>query len=106
MVKRGEVWLVALDPTVGVEIQKTRPCLVVSPPEIHDNLRIVLVSPMTSGSRPLPFRVPIRFQGIDGFVVLEQTRAVDKRRMLKRLGEAPATTLQETLATLSDLFAL
>jgi len=70
MVKRGEIWLAALDPTIGSEIQKTRPCLIISPAEIHDHLRTVIVAPMTSKSRAAGFRVPISFQGIDGLVLL------------------------------------
>src|SRR5271154_4746923 len=61
-VRRGEIWLAALDPTVGVEIQKTRPCVVVSPAEMHDFLRTVTVAPMTTGSRPAPYRIPLRFR--------------------------------------------
>ncbi len=62
VVTRGDVWLVALDPTVGSEIQKTRPCVIISPPEMHDHLRTVIVAPMTTGSRPAPFRIPISFE--------------------------------------------
>jgi len=63
VVKRGEIWLVNLDPTVGSEIQKTRPCVVISPPEMHDYLRTALVAPMTTGSHPAPFRIPVRHGG-------------------------------------------
>jgi mRNA interferase MazF len=104
MVKRGDVWLVGLDPTVGSEIQKTRPCLVVSPPEIHDHLRTVIVAPMTSGSRPAGFRVPVSFQGVDGVVLLEQSRALDKRRLVKRLGQVPDAVLRQVLRTLRELY--
>jgi mRNA interferase MazF len=82
VVRRGEIWLVTLDPTAGSEIQKTRPCLVISPAEIHDHLRTVIVAPMTSGSRPAGFRIPVRFDGVDGLILLEQSRALDKRRLL------------------------
>ena len=105
MVKRGEIWLAALDPTVGSEIQKTRPCLVVSPDEIHAHLRTVIVAPMTSGSRPAGFRVPISFRGTDGLVLIEQSRALDKRRLLKRLGAAPDTVVAEVLRTLREFYA-
>jgi mRNA interferase MazF len=73
MVKRGDVWLAALDPTVGSEIQKTRPCVIVSPPEIHEYLRTVIVAPMTSGSRPAGFRVPVKFQGWAGSSCLSRS---------------------------------
>lgn len=104
MVKRGEVWLATLDLTVGSEIQKTRPCLVVSPPEMHDHLRTVIVAPMTTGSRPAGFRVPIRFKGKDGLVLLDQIRTLDKRRLVSRLGAAREETLTATLATLRAAF--
>jgi mRNA interferase MazF len=104
MVKRGEVWLVALDPTVGSEIGKTRPCVVVSPPEIHDHLRTVIVAPMTSGSRPAGFRVPVSFQGVGGLILLEQVRTLDKRRLVRRLGEVSDEVLKQALRTLRELY--
>ncbi len=103
--KRGEVWLVELDPTVGSEIQKTRPCLIVSPPELHDHMRTVIVAPMTTGSQGAGFRVEISFQGKTGRIVLDQIRAVDKRRLVKRLGSAPEQTVSQTLTTLQNIFA-
>jgi mRNA interferase MazF len=75
---RGEVWLAALDPTQGSEIRETRPCLVVSPAELHDHLRTVTVAPMTTASRAAPFRVAVRFGGKDGLVLLDQIRTLDK----------------------------
>ncbi|RXT50468.1 growth inhibitor PemK [Bosea sp. Tri-44] len=105
MVKRGEIWLAALDPTIGSEIQKTRPCLVISPPEIHDHLRTVIVAPMTSGSRPAGFRVPVQFQGVDGLILLEQSRALDKQRLRKKLGSISDATLGQVLQTLRELYA-
>ena len=104
MVKRGDIWLATLDPTVGSEIQKTRPCLIISPAEIHDHLRTVIVAPLTSKSQPAGFRVPISFQGTDGLILLEQSRALDKRRLLKRLGSAPPETLSRALAVLRELY--
>lgn len=104
MVMRGEIWLAALDPTVGSEIQKTRPCLIISPAEIHDHLRTVIVAPLTSKSRPAGFRVPISFQGTDGLILLEQSRALDKKRLLKRLGAAAPSTLSRALAVLRELY--
>lgn len=103
-VKRGEVWLAALDPTVGAEIRKTRPCVIVSPPEIHDWLRTVLVAPMTSGSQPAPFRIPVSFAGKAGLILPEQMRALDKTRLVKRLGALDDATLAALLAVLRDTF--
>ena len=104
MVKRGDVWLAALDPTIGSEIRKTRPCLIVSPPEIHDHLRTVIVAPMTSGSRPAGFRAPISFQGVEGLILLEQARALDKRRLVKNLGQVPDEVLKPALRVLRELY--
>lgn len=103
--RRGEVWLAALDPAVGSEIQKTRPCVVISPPELNAHLRTVIVAPMTTGSRPAPFRVAITFEGLSGLVLLDQIRTLDRRRLVKKLGRAAPATLSRTLAVLRALFA-
>ena len=105
MVRRGEIWLVALDPTLGSEIRKSRPCIVISPPEMHDYLRTVIVAPMTTGSRPAPFRIPIRFQRKAGLILLDQIRTLDKIRLVKRLGQANEATLNRTLDGLQTMFA-
>ena len=105
MVKRGEIWLVNLDPTVGSEIQKNRPCVVISPPEMHDYLRTALVAPMTTGSHPAPFRIPVRHGGKQGLILLDQIRAVDKTRLVKRAGAITPATLSATLAALAEIFA-
>jgi mRNA interferase MazF len=103
-VKRGDIWLAALDPTVGGEIQKTRPCLIVSPDELNAHLRTVIVAPMTSGGRPAPFRVPIRFQRKQGLALPDQLRTLDKTRLVKRLGKADRATLAAVLAVLVEMF--
>jgi mRNA interferase MazF len=104
VVARGEIWLVALDPTVGSEQKKTRPCVVVSPPELHDHLRTVIVVPMTTGSRPASFRIPIAFESKDGLILLDQIRTIDKARLIKQIGSISATTLDVTLGTLREMF--
>lgn len=104
MVVRGEVWLAALDPTGGSEIQKTRPCVVVSPPEMHDHLRTVIVAPMTTGSHAAPYRVPVSFDGKKGLILADQIRALDKTRLVKRLGDVGPKTLSATLAVLQETF--
>jgi mRNA interferase MazF len=101
---RGEVWLAALDPTIGSEIQKTRPGLVVSPPEMNDRLHTSIVAPMTSGSRPAPSRIPVRFQGVSGLIPLDQIRTLDKRRLIQLIGTVSAATLSATLARLREIF--
>jgi mRNA interferase MazF len=103
-VQRGEVWLAALDPTIGAEIQKTRPCVVVSPPEMHDFLRTVTVAPMTTGSRPAPYRITLRFRGKDGLILLDQLRTLDKLRLVRRLGVVTGNTLRLTLAASREMF--
>ena len=105
MVARGEVWLAALDPTVGSEIRKTRPCVVISPAEMHDHLRTAIVAPMTTGSRDAPFRIPVTFGGKKGLVLLDQIRTLDKARLVKRLGVLPGATLTATLNILQEVFA-
>lgn len=102
---RGEIWLVSLDPTVGTEIQKTRPCVIVSPPEINDHLRVMLVSPLTSGSRPAPFRIATQVNNQPGLMLLEQIRAVDMNRLVKKLGALDPLTLKAALAVLRALFS-
>ena len=103
--KRGEIWLVNLDPTLGSEIRKTRPCVVVSPAEMHDHLRTAIVAPMTTGSRPAPFRIAITHGGKKGLILLDQMRAVDKVRLAKKLGAVSAKTLTSALTTLQEVFA-
>ena len=105
MVKRGEVWLARLDPTEGREIQKTRPCVIVSPPEIHDHLGIVMAAPMTTGSRSAGYRVPVKFGGKEGLILLEQIRVLDKRRLIRRSGAIDRQALTALLATLREMFA-
>jgi mRNA interferase MazF len=105
VVKRGEIWLVNLDPTVGSEIKKARPCVVVSPTELNDHLRTLIVAPMTSKGFAAPFRVPVTHAGTKGLILLDQIRTVDKARLAKRLGAITAKTLSASLATLQQVFA-
>jgi len=105
VVKRGEIWLVNLDPTIGSEIRKTRPCVVVSPGEMHDHLRTVMVAPMTTGSRSAPFRIDVTHGGKKGLILLDQVRVVDKARLAKRLGAVSSKTLASVLRTLQEVFS-
>ena len=102
---RGEVHLVRLDPTLGSEIKKTRPCLVVSPDELNQHLRTVIVAPMTTGGHAYPWRIACRFQGRAGFVALDQLRTVDSERLVKRLGRLSTGAATEVLDTLQEMFA-
>lgn len=102
---RGEVHLVRLDPTVGSEIRKTRPCLVVSPDELNEHLRTVIVAPMTIGGRAYPWRVPCRFQRRAGFVALDQVRTIDAERLVKHVGRLSPETVRAVLRVLQEMFA-
>lgn len=103
--KRGDVWLVNLDPTVGSEIQTSRPCVVVSPAELNDQLRTVILAPMTSKDFAAPFRVPVAHAGTKGLIGLDPLRTVEKVHLIKTLGSVPATTLTAVLVTLQEAFA-
>ena len=102
---RGDVHLVGLDPILGSEIKKTRPCVIVSPDELNQHLRTVIVAPMTTGGQAYPWRVACRFQSRWGFVALDQLRTVDSERLVKRLGRLSAATTTEVLDTLQEMFA-
>ncbi len=104
VINRFEVHLVALDPTIGSEIKKTRPCLVVSPDEINHNIRTVIIAPMTTRGQSYPTRVPCRFQRRNGQVVLDQIRSVDRSRLVKKLGRIDANTATAVLDVLREMF--
>lgn len=103
--ERFDVYLVSLDPTVGSEIKKTRPCLIVSPDELNRHVATVIVAPMTTKGRTYPTRVPCVFQGKAGEVVLDQLRTVDKTRLVKRLGTIDIPVRSAVLRTLASMFA-
>lgn len=105
VVKRFDVYLINLDPTVGSEIKKTRPCLVVSPDEMNRFIRTVIVAPMTTKGAQYPTRVSCKFQGKQGQVVLDQIRTVDKARLVRRLGKVSQQTRDEVLSVLNEMFA-
>jgi mRNA interferase MazF len=105
VVKRGDVYLVALDPARGHEIKKTRPALVVSPDEMNAGLATAIVAPMTTKAHAYPTRVPLTFGGKKGFIVLDQLRTVDRVRLVRRLGGVSAPTLDKVLAVLHEMFA-
>jgi mRNA interferase MazF len=104
-IARGDVHLVRLDPTLGSEIRKTRPCLVISPDELNQHLRTVIIAPMTTGGHAYPWRIACRFQNRSGFVALDQLRTVDSERLVKRLGHVSVGTTTEVLETLQEMFA-
>jgi mRNA interferase MazF len=105
VINRFEVYLVNLDPTIGREIKKTRPCLIVSPDEMNHNISTAIVAPMTTRGRSYPTRVPCRFKGKTGQVVLDQIRTVDNRRLVKRIGRVDKRTAARVIEVLGEIFA-
>ncbi|MFZ4397634.1 MAG: type II toxin-antitoxin system PemK/MazF family toxin [Kiritimatiellia bacterium] len=103
-VNRFEVFLVTLDPTVGHEIKKTRPCAVISPNEMNHNIGTVIVAPMTTKGRRYPTRVDCTFQGVQGQIVLDQLRTVDKERLVKKLGQLSPASGDHVLDVLGEMF--
>ena len=102
---RGEVHLVRLDPTLGSEIRKTRPCVIVSPDELNAHLRTAIVAPMTTGGQAYPWRIDCRFRRRAGFVALDQLRTVDAERLVKRIGRLSTETVTAVLRSLHEMFA-
>lgn len=105
VVNRFEVHLVNLDPTIGSEIQKTRPCLIISPNEMNHHIATVIVAPMTTKGRDYPTRVICKFEGKDGQIVLDQICTVDKNRLVKKMGKITDKTKNEVLTVLLEMFA-
>lgn len=105
VVKRFDVYLINLDPTIGGEIQKTRPCLVISPDEMNRFIRTIIVAPMTTKGAAYPTRVSCKFQGKQGQIVLDQIRTVDKTRLVRRLGRIDKRIQTEVLSVLDEIFA-
>ncbi len=103
-VRRGDVFLITLDPVRGEEIRKTRPCVVISPDELNAYLHTYIVAPLTTGSRQYPFRISCQFQGRAGHIVLDQIRTVDRERMVRKLGKLSSSTLEHVLTILQEMF--
>jgi mRNA interferase MazF len=103
---RFDVYLINLDPAVGSEIQKTRPCLIISPDEMNRYIRTVIAAPMTSAAKDYPTRVNCKFKRKKGQIVLDQIRTIDKKRLIKKLGSIDATTQLKVISVLQQLFAL
>jgi len=103
--ERFEIYLVSLDPTIGREIRKTRPCVVISPDEMNRHIETVIIAPMTTKGQPYPSRVPCTFQGKRGQIVLDRIRAVDRARLVKRVGKLTAQQSAAVRAVLAAMFA-
>ena len=104
-VSRFDIYMVNLDPAVGYEIRKTRPCLIISPDEMNRYIRTVIVAPMTTKGRPYPTRVVYRFKGRSGQVVLDQIRTIDKERLVKKVGRIDRRAAEAALRVLAEMFA-
>ena len=105
VMNRFDVFLVNLDPTIGSEIRKTRPCLIISPDEMNHFIATIIVAPMTTKGKNYPTRIPCTFKRKSGQIVLDQIRTVDKTRLVKKLGSIEATTQAKVLLTLAEMFA-
>ena len=99
-----DIVLVNLDPTIGSEIKKTRPCLVISPDEMNKHLRTITISPITSKSKKYPTRAKINFEGITGWIALDQIRTIDKKRIIKKYGKAGYATVKDVKAIIKETF--
>ena len=105
VVNRFDVYLINLDPTIGSEIQKTRPCLIISPDEMNRNIHTVIIAPMTTAGKEYPTRIECNFKGKKGQIVLDQIRTIDKTRLIKNIGTLDSETQLKVLAVLQRLFA-
>ena len=104
-IRRGEINMVDLDPTLGGEIKKTRPCVIITPDELNAHLRTFIIAPLKTGSHSYLFRVPASFAGRNGHIVLDHIRTVDRERLVRRIGKLPASTLNQVLAVLQEMFS-
>jgi len=105
VVNRFDVYLINLDPTVGSEIQKTRPCVIISPDEMNRHIRTVIIAPLTTAGKEYPTRIPCEFKKKKGQIVLDQIRTIDKKRLIKNLGVLDAETQLKVVSVLQQLFA-
>jgi len=105
VVNRFDVYLINLDPTVGSEIQKTRPCVIISPDEMNRHIRTIIVAPLTTSGKEYPTRIPCEFKKKKGHIVLDQIRTIDKTRLIKNLGTLDAETQSKVISVLQRLFA-
>jgi mRNA interferase MazF len=103
VISQYHVFLVNLDPAVGSEIKKTRPCIVISPDEMNDNIQTVIIAPMTTKSHAYPTRVPLTFSGKKGWIVIDQIRTIDKRRLVKEIGKVSSHTIKEIKNVIKEM---
>jgi len=103
VIKQYDIFLINLDPTIGYEIKKSRPCVVISPNEMNDNIKTVIIAPMTSKSKNYPTRVSLKFQNKSGYIVLDQIRAVDNSRLTKKIGKLTKSTIIKIKSVIKEM---
>ena len=103
VIKQYDILLINLDPTIGHEIKKVRPCVVISPDELNRNIETVIIAPMTTRGHAFPTRVPVRFKGKDGWIVLDQIRTVDRKRLIKKVGKLEQETIRDVKAMIQEM---
>jgi len=103
VINQYEVFLINLDPTLGHEIQKTRPCLIISPNEMNRTIQTIIIAPMTTKSHSYPTRVPLKFENKEGWIVLDQIRTVDRVRLIKKLGKIKQREIEKTKSILQEM---
>lgn len=103
VMKQYDIYLISLDPTIGHELKKSRPCIVISPDEMNQHISTVIIAPMTTKSHPFPTRVPIEFKGKEGWVVLDQIRTVDKQRLVTKLGQLRPSLIKKVKAVIQEM---
>ena len=103
VIRQYDIFLISLDPTIGHEIKKVRPCVVISPNEMNDNISTIIIAPMTTRSHSYPTRIPIKFEDKKGWVVLDQIRALDRKRFVKKLGKLNKETILKVKRVLQEM---
>jgi len=103
VIKQYEVYLISLDPTIGHEIKKARPCVIVSPDEMNKNISTIIIAPMTTQSHLYPTRIPFKFSGKDAWIVLDQLRTVNRKRLIKKLGEIEQVIVKRIKSIIKEM---
>ena len=103
VIRQYEVYLISLDPTIGHEIKKARPCVIISPDEMNKNISTAIIAPMTTQSHSYPSRIPLKFTGKDAWIVLDQLRTVDRKRLIKKLGEIDQKTINQVKSIIKEM---
>jgi len=103
VIRQYEVYLISLDPTIGREIKKARPCVIISPDEMNKNISTIIIAPMTTQSHFYPTRIPLKFTGKDAWIVLDQLRTVDRKRLIKKLGKIEQVIINQVKSIIKEM---